>query len=154
MHDMLYDAAFSVPETLIDCVPRLISHYSSPCTTSAPPTSDETADCPPIRGRISAPFATCARAMAATRVRRNAARRSRHLRNGQRLISFVVDSGCTWHIHPHLSDLVNVRACHDLVAGIDGRPQRCTAIGDLPICAMNESGQLVHVTLRNVRCAP
>eukprot|EP00965_Chrysotila_dentata_P069193 2286732-Pleurochrysis_carterae.AAC.1 len=49
---------------------------------------------------------------------------------------------------------MNVRACHDLVAGIDGRPQRCTAIGDLPICAMDESGKLVHVTLRNVRCAP
>eukprot|EP00965_Chrysotila_dentata_P019943 660400-Pleurochrysis_carterae.AAC.1 len=71
--------------------------------------------------------------MLATSARRNAARRSRNLRDGQRSVGFIVDSGCTWHIHPHISDLVNVRACDDRVAGIDGRPQTCTAIGDMPL---------------------
>eukprot|EP00965_Chrysotila_dentata_P118613 3921815-Pleurochrysis_carterae.AAC.3 len=64
------------------------------------------------RSRVnSAAMATPVRAMLATSARRNAARYSRHLRNGQRSIGFVVDSGCTWHIHPYLSDLVHVCAC-------------------------------------------
>eukprot|EP00965_Chrysotila_dentata_P154756 5113397-Pleurochrysis_carterae.AAC.1 len=53
-----------------------------------------------------------------------------------------------------MSDLVNIRDCDDLVAGIDGRPQHCVAIGDLSLTALNDSGQDVAITLRDVRCAP
>eukprot|EP00965_Chrysotila_dentata_P051788 1718939-Pleurochrysis_carterae.AAC.1 len=76
-----------------------------------------------VTATTSARIATSARAMLATSARRNALRRSRNLRDGQRSVGFIVDSGCTWHIHPHISDLVNIRACDDRVAGIDGRPQ-------------------------------
>eukprot|EP00965_Chrysotila_dentata_P257733 6212982-Pleurochrysis_carterae.AAC.8 len=67
----------------------------------------------------------------------------RHLRNGQCSVDFVVDSGCTWPIHPHIPDLVNLRAYCDSAAGIDGRPQRCIAIGDLPLTAIDDAGQNV-----------
>eukprot|EP00965_Chrysotila_dentata_P016454 544864-Pleurochrysis_carterae.AAC.1 len=78
--------------------------------------------------------------LASSDARRNAPRRSRRLPCGQRSVGFVVDSGCTWHIHPHMSDLVNVKACCDQVAGIDGKPQRCVAIGNSPVTAINDSG--------------
>eukprot|EP00965_Chrysotila_dentata_P169014 5581531-Pleurochrysis_carterae.AAC.1 len=81
---------------------------------------------------MSTPLATNARVMLASSARRSAPRRSRRLPLGKRSVGFVVDSGCNWHIHPHMSDLVNVKTCHDLDAGIDGKPQRCVAIGDLP----------------------
>ena len=47
----------------------------------------------------------------------------------------VIDSGCSWHCHPHLSDLINTRACSDTMSGIDGKPQRVKCIGDLPALA-------------------
>eukprot|EP00965_Chrysotila_dentata_P136506 4514186-Pleurochrysis_carterae.AAC.1 len=46
-------------------------------------------------------IATHSYALVASRSRRNAPRRSRRLRDGRRGVGFVVDSGCTWHIHPH-----------------------------------------------------
>eukprot|EP00965_Chrysotila_dentata_P190633 6174016-Pleurochrysis_carterae.AAC.1 len=107
----------------------------------------------PVR-QCSAPIVAPARVLIATSARRNAAKRSRHLQNGQRSIGFVVDSGCTWRIHPYVSDLVNIRDCDDLVAGTDGRPQRCVAIGDFPLTALNDSGQDIAITVRDVRCAP
>ena len=36
----------------------------------------------------------------------------------------VVDSGCSWHCHPHSEDLINKRKCDDTMSGIDGKPQR------------------------------
>eukprot|EP00965_Chrysotila_dentata_P242340 6204818-Pleurochrysis_carterae.AAC.1 len=53
-----------------------------------------------------------------------------------------------------MSDLVNVKDCSDLVAGIDGKPQRCVAIGDLPVTAVSDAGDEVSITLKNVRCVP
>eukprot|EP00965_Chrysotila_dentata_P159059 5254637-Pleurochrysis_carterae.AAC.1 len=106
---------------------------------------------PVHRKRVSAPIETPARIMIASRPRRNSPRHGRLLRNGARSIGFVVDSGCTRHIHPHITDLVNVRPCSDLVAEIDGRSQRCTAIGDMPPSALDDKGVTVPVTLRDVR---
>eukprot|EP00965_Chrysotila_dentata_P011095 360488-Pleurochrysis_carterae.AAC.1 len=109
----------------------------------------------PVRhDRMSAPIATPARVLIATRPRRNSPRHDRPLRNGARSIGFVVDSGCTWHIHPHITDLMNVRPCTDVVARIDGRPKRCTAIGDMPLSALDDKGVTVPVTLRDVRIVP
>eukprot|EP00965_Chrysotila_dentata_P108556 3586125-Pleurochrysis_carterae.AAC.1 len=48
-----------------------------------------------------------ARALLASRPKRLA---SAHARNtGRKGVSFVVDSGCTWHVHPYAEDLVNLR---------------------------------------------
>eukprot|EP00965_Chrysotila_dentata_P045536 1512597-Pleurochrysis_carterae.AAC.1 len=105
---------------------------------------------PPARVKgMSAPIATRSHALIASNARRNAPRRSRHLRDGRRSIGFVVDSGCTWHIHQHASDLVSVRPCEDRVVGIEGRPQRCTVIGDLPITASDKTGNSVDLTLKD-----
>eukprot|EP00965_Chrysotila_dentata_P054119 1795927-Pleurochrysis_carterae.AAC.1 len=49
---------------------------------------------------------------------------------------------------------MNVRRCEDRVVGIDGRPQRCTVVGDLPIVAVDKSGNEVNLTLKDVRCVP
>eukprot|EP00965_Chrysotila_dentata_P261552 6214290-Pleurochrysis_carterae.AAC.2 len=104
----------------------------------------------------AAPRGLCARGNlrarhASLEARRTSARRSRRLRNGPRSVGSLVDSGCTWHIYPHIADIVNVRACEDRATGIDGRPQRCVAVGDMPLTAINDAGSEVAVTLRNVR---
>eukprot|EP00965_Chrysotila_dentata_P160403 5296135-Pleurochrysis_carterae.AAC.1 len=51
------------------------------------------------------PPTTCARALFASRHRRNSSSRARRLAHGLACITFVVDSGCTWHIHPRREDL-------------------------------------------------
>eukprot|EP00965_Chrysotila_dentata_P021358 707033-Pleurochrysis_carterae.AAC.1 len=58
----------------------------------------------PLRARVAVRGpAASARALLVGRKRRNA---SRHARGtGRKGTTFVVDSGCTWHIHPHASDL-------------------------------------------------
>eukprot|EP00965_Chrysotila_dentata_P144586 4775759-Pleurochrysis_carterae.AAC.1 len=119
-------------------------------------TATATAPCQrrPRPTNVSAPIATCSHALIASSARRTAPRRSRHLRDGRRSVGFIVDSGCTWHIHPHASDLVNVKPCEARVVGIDGRPQRCTVVRDLPIVAVDKSGNDVSLTLKDVRCVP
>ncbi len=56
----------------------------------------------------------------------------------------VVDSGCTWHVHPHQSDLVNQRATNESIAGIDGEASFCSCIGDLPMSTF-DSSRVAHV---------
>jgi len=69
-------------------------------------------------------------------------------------ISIIVDSGCTWHSHPDVRDLVNVRECHERIACADGVEHACTAIGDLPLVSLDERGREHTVLLRDVRCVP
>jgi len=69
-------------------------------------------------------------------------------------LSIIVDSGCTWHSHPDILDLVNVRACHERIACADGVEHACTAIGDLPLISLDEKGREHTVLLRDVRCVP
>ena len=69
-------------------------------------------------------------------------------------ISIIVDSGCTWHSHPDVRDLVNVRECHERIACADGVEHACTAIGDLPLVSLDEKGREHTVLLRDVRCVP
>eukprot|EP00965_Chrysotila_dentata_P131322 4341406-Pleurochrysis_carterae.AAC.1 len=69
---------------------------------------------------------------------RNARTSGRHLRNlppNTKHIAFVIDSGCTHHIHPCLSDLRNAIPCGTSVRGVDGTPQRCVAVGDMCVSA-------------------
>ena len=69
-------------------------------------------------------------------------------------ISIIVDSGCTWHSHPDVRDLVNVRECHERIACADGVEHACTAVGDLPLVSLDEKGREHTVLLRDVRCVP
>ena len=66
----------------------------------------------------------------------------------------VIDSGCSWHCHPHVNDLINRRPCFDTMTGIDGKPQRVKCIGDLPIYVRDSTGFWRHAVIRNVRCVP
>ena len=66
----------------------------------------------------------------------------------------VIDSGCSWHCHPHIDDLINRRPCNDTMAGIDGKPQRVKCIGDLPALARDSSGVWRRIIIRDVRCVP
>ena len=66
----------------------------------------------------------------------------------------VVDSGCSWHCHPHSEDLINTRKCNDTMAGIDGKARKVKCIGDLPALVRDHSGAWRRVLVRNVRCVP
>eukprot|EP00965_Chrysotila_dentata_P194036 6176112-Pleurochrysis_carterae.AAC.1 len=94
--------------------------------------SAEPLDCEakhPVNLRI----ASSARALIATRSVRLSDRHARGLRSYGKHIGFVVDSGCTYHIHPELRDLINTRPGTETVSGVDGKPRPCVAIGDLPL---------------------
>eukprot|EP00965_Chrysotila_dentata_P016095 533349-Pleurochrysis_carterae.AAC.1 len=143
-NDASVDFAIAFPSMLAACFRRAIEPSRLIVPEAAAPST------PPARVKsVSAPIATRSHALIASNARRNAPRRSRHLRDGRLSIGFVADSGCTWHIHPHASDLVNVRKCEDHAVGIDGRPQRCTVIGDLPITASDKTGNSIDLTLKD-----
>eukprot|EP00965_Chrysotila_dentata_P007901 257477-Pleurochrysis_carterae.AAC.1 len=76
------------------------------------------------------------------------------MHTGGRHIGFVVDSGCTYHIHPYEKVLINVRPCSESVSGIDGKPRPCVAIGDLPLTVRDSRNKLLDYMLTNVRCVP
>ena len=43
----------------------------------------------------------------------------------RRWIELVIDSGCTWHVHHTVEDLVNVKPCHDTVIDAQGNSVEC-----------------------------
>eukprot|EP00965_Chrysotila_dentata_P001455 47686-Pleurochrysis_carterae.AAC.1 len=92
-------------------------------------------------------IASSARALTVTRSARLSDRHVRGLRIRGKHIGFVVDSGCTFHIHPHLQDLINTRPCTESVSGVDGRPRPCVAVGDLPLTVRNSNNKLLKYTL-------
>ena len=69
-------------------------------------------------------------------------------------ITLAVDSGSTWHLHPHRGQLSNLRPCNDSIKGIGGASQRCVEMGDLSFSALDENGGQVTVVLSDVRLAP
>ena len=99
-------------------------------------------------------WATSARGLVSHRTKQHKSRRSRGLPIGARAISLVVDSGASWHIHPHVRDLVNVRECTDTMSGLDRIVRRATHIGDLPVLASNGDGSHRRVTIKDVRVFP
>eukprot|EP00965_Chrysotila_dentata_P013141 433344-Pleurochrysis_carterae.AAC.3 len=49
----------------------------------------------------------------------------------------------------------NVRPCSDEISGVNGKPHRCTLLGDMPIIAVKDrDGNVVRMVLKNVRCVP
>ena len=70
------------------------------------------------------------------------------------LILAIVDSGCTWHSHPEVRDLTNVRPCSDKISCAGGVVHHASHIGDLPVVCHNQAGKERVVLVRDVRCVP
>ena len=66
----------------------------------------------------------------------------------------VIDSGCTWHVHNQLDDLVNVVSCSDIIVDANGRKVTCPFKGDLPVLAQDSQGKEFRLVLRGVRYSP
>lgn len=81
-------------------------------------------------------------------------KRSRGLSKFAVALALVMDSGCTWHVHPIETDLVNIRRCRDTVEGIHRKVHVCSSMGDLPIGAQDADGTWRQLLVRNVRGAP
>ena len=73
---------------------------------------------------------------------------------GACLIMAIVDSGCTWHSHPEVRDLINVRPCTDKISCAGGIVHLASHIGDLPVVCHNQAGKERIVLVRDVRCVP
>ena len=66
----------------------------------------------------------------------------------------IIDSGASFHVHPHSDDMTNLRPCSNRIMGIDHNPHNCSSIGDLPIKARGDDGFEYNLVVKNVRCAP
>eukprot|EP00965_Chrysotila_dentata_P072119 2382864-Pleurochrysis_carterae.AAC.2 len=60
-----------------------------------------------------------ARALYASHRRRHSGKHQRGLAPGLRSVGFIVDSGCSWHVHPYAEDLIETRPCTDEISGVD-----------------------------------
>eukprot|EP00965_Chrysotila_dentata_P034756 1156730-Pleurochrysis_carterae.AAC.1 len=94
------------------------------------------------RQHVELNIASNARALHATRSKRHSDQHVRGLQNKGKHIGFVVDSGCTYHIHPNVHDLINIRSCSETVSGVDGKPRPCVALGDLPLTVRDSRNKL------------
>ena len=70
------------------------------------------------------------------------------------ILMLVMDSGCTFHCHPHQTDLINFRPRRERMIGISGVSCDVTGIGDLPVIARDHMGRLIRLIIRDVRCVP
>ena len=70
----------------------------------------------------------------------------------------VIDSGCTWHAHPHLEELILTHPYDDKISTADGANHTaiCIAIGGLLVWAYvyNSTGMLRTIGIPNVRYVP
>ena len=71
-----------------------------------------------------------------------------------RWLEVVIDSGCTWHVHHTLEDLVNVKPCNDTVVDAQGNTVVCAWVGDLRVVMLDHRNHEYCVTLRGVRYSP
>ena len=74
--------------------------------------------------------------------------------NVARWLRIVVDSGCTWHVHPLQEDLINQRPCNDTITNASGDDCACTCVGDLPLVVRDAHNREYRLLLRGVRCCP
>lgn len=77
-----------------------------------------------------------------------------NVRPVRRWVDLVIDSGCTWHVHPRLDEMVNVRDCRDVVEDAAGNQVVCSKKGDLPLIIRSSQGVELSFTMRDVRWAP
>ena len=94
------------------------------------------------------------RALISRQTQKRKSKRSRGLSVFAAALSLCMDSGCTWHVHHDVADLINVRPCNDTVEGIDRKIHRCSCQGDMPIAAQDAGGVWRQLLIRNVRCVP
>ena len=66
----------------------------------------------------------------------------------------IIDSGASFHVHPHAEDLINLRPCNNRIMGIDHKPHVCSSMGDFPVLTRGDDGSEYNVLIKNVRCAP
>ena len=71
-----------------------------------------------------------------------------------RWLRVVIDSGCTWHVHNCLTDLINCVPCADVIVDANGHKVTCAYKGDLPLLALDSSGKEFRIVLRGVRYSP
>ena len=69
-------------------------------------------------------------------------------------LRIVIDSGCTWHVHPIQEDLINQRPCSDTITNASGVDCACTCVGDLPLVVRDAHNREYRLLLRGVRCCP
>ena len=62
-----------------------------------------------------------------------------------------VDSGCTFHTHNNVDDLVDVRPCKESFKNINGDITRCTKMGNLPLAYLDSSNKVKRLVIPNVR---
>ena len=68
-----------------------------------------------------------------------------------RWLRVVIDSGCTWHVHNSLDDLINCVPCADVIVDANGHKVTCPFKGDLPLLAQDSNGKEFRIVLRGVR---
>ena len=66
-------------------------------------------------------------------------------------LRLFVDSGCTFHVHNDVRDLVNIRNSVETIWDAGGTERRVTAIGDMPILAKASNGKVFGMTIKDVR---
>ena len=71
-----------------------------------------------------------------------------------RWAQLVIDSGCTWHVHNNLEELINVRDCNDVVVDANGNEVECSKVGDLLVVVQDSRKREFKVWLRGVRYSP
>ena len=109
---------------------------------------------PPLNSDDPLSDVTFGRAFLTQRAKQRHSKRPRGLSTFATALALVMDSGCTWHVHPVREDLVNLRPCNDRVEGVDRKVHPCTCMGDLPIVAQDAAGVHRQLLLQNVRCVP
>ena len=67
---------------------------------------------------------------------------------------FLLDSGCTWHCHNVLEDLVNVRSVRERIDDANGNVAEVTTIGDLPLRVRDSEGNEHRLLIPDVRFVP
>eukprot|EP00965_Chrysotila_dentata_P148100 4888802-Pleurochrysis_carterae.AAC.1 len=137
----------SAPAALRRCASRVATRARPTHPEATLTTSQRVEPCPRT-------LCTYAPALLASHAKRHSGKHGRGLSPNCRSVGFIVDSGCSWHVHPHAEDLTNARPCTDKISGVDGKPHQCTLIGDMPVAVKDRSGIVVRVTFKNVRCVP
>ena len=69
-------------------------------------------------------------------------------------LALIIDSGASFHVHPHAKDLINTRPCRDRISGVDQVEHACPLIGDLPVRALGNDRKEYRLLIRNVRHTP
>ena len=105
--------------------------------------------CPPDRYQSTQPVSRACLSLNDSQPHQHSQRSGSSLRR-----KLIIDSGASFHVHPNLSDLVNIRACSNRIMGVDHQPHQCVSMGDMPVRARCDDGYEYDLLIKNVRYAP